>query len=416
MRNAIRKYLGPEGYEVLTATGEEALDVVRRQKVTGMLLDVNLPGTSGIELVPRAHGARAQPRPPHAHRRQRRHHGRAVHAARRHGLPHQADRPRPPRPRGRSARSQRRHTPLEDSRSTAGSRTRCTCASAELRLEQATQERISVATLEALVNALEAKDAYLRGHSARVADLSAGVAAELGRSDEEVEMVRTAGRLHDIGKIGIREEVLNKQGPLTDDEYEHVKQHVLVGCQILAPLVHLGDVISFVRSHHERWDGFGYPDRLDGEAIPLGARIVGAVEIFDALTTSRPYQEECRPRSRSSGCATWSARSSTRRSTARSRRWCTAARRWSSWTTLNGDVSAPCPVIDGDPVEHNKVQGRRIAFLPHPVTWTEVPETLDSLRRQCGRWYRGLSRVPPLCRRSGSSSISVRWWKRAAMF
>jgi HD-GYP domain-containing protein (c-di-GMP phosphodiesterase class II) len=74
-----------------------------------------------------------------------------------------------------------------------------------------------------------------------------------------------------------------------------VKQHVLVGSQILAPLVHLKDVIAFVRSHHERWDGFGYPDRLIGEAIPLGARIIGTVEIYDALTTARPYQEKMPP-------------------------------------------------------------------------------------------------------------------------
>jgi HD-GYP domain-containing protein (c-di-GMP phosphodiesterase class II) len=89
--------------------------------------------------------------------------------------------------------------------------------------------------------------------------------------------------------------VLNKQGPLTDQEYEHVKQHVLVGSQILAPLVHLKDVITYVRSHHERWDGFGYPDRLMGEQIPLGGRIIAAVEIYDALTTSRPYQEKMPP-------------------------------------------------------------------------------------------------------------------------
>jgi HD-GYP domain-containing protein (c-di-GMP phosphodiesterase class II) len=118
------------------------------------------------------------------------------------------------------------------------------------------------------------------------------VAAQLGCTDELIEAIRTAGRLHDIGKIGIREEILNKQGPLTDEEYEHVKQHVVVGSQILAPLVHLKEVITFVRSHHERWDGFGYPDRLAGDTIPLGARVIGAVEIFDALTTSRPYQEK----------------------------------------------------------------------------------------------------------------------------
>ena len=163
------------------------------------------------------------------------------------------------------------------------------------RQEQANQERISVATLDALVNALEAKDPYHRGHSARVADLSASIAAQLGCDDAMVEAVRTAGRLHDIGKIGIREEMLSKQGPLTDQEYEHVKQHVLVGTQILAPLVHLKDVIGYVRSHHERWDGFGYPDRLVGEQIPLGGRIIAAVEIYDALTTSRPYQEKMPP-------------------------------------------------------------------------------------------------------------------------
>ena len=119
-----------------------------------------------------------------------------------------------------------------------------------------------------------------------------------------MEAIRTAGRLHDIGKIGIREEMLNKHGPLTDEEFDHVKQHVRSAVQILAPLVHLGDMISFVRNHHERWDGCGYPDKLKGEAIPLGARIIGAVEIFDALTTSRPYQERCPRRRRSSACAT----------------------------------------------------------------------------------------------------------------
>jgi putative nucleotidyltransferase with HDIG domain len=118
------------------------------------------------------------------------------------------------------------------------------------------------------------------------------VAAEMGLEDEDVESVRTAGRLHDIGKIGIREEVLVKQGPLTDSEYEHVKQHVVVGSQILAPLTHLREVIHYVRSHHERWDGRGYPDGLKGEEIPVGARILAAVEVYDALTTSRPYQEK----------------------------------------------------------------------------------------------------------------------------
>jgi HD-GYP domain-containing protein (c-di-GMP phosphodiesterase class II) len=111
-------------------------------------------------------------------------------------------------------------------------------------------------------------------------------------TDEEVEVIRTAGRLHDIGKIGIREEVLAKQGPLTPAEYEHVKDHVIIGTQILAPLAHLHAAITCMRSHHERWDGQGYPDGLKGEEIPFGARIIAIAEIFDALTTSRPYQEK----------------------------------------------------------------------------------------------------------------------------
>jgi putative nucleotidyltransferase with HDIG domain len=168
---------------------------------------------------------------------------------------------------------------------------------AEVRRERATLERVTIATLEVLVNALEAKDPFSRGHSARVADLSAMIASELQLSDEDIEIIRTAGRLHDIGKIGIREEVLAKQGPLTPAEYEHVKDHVIIGTQILAPLAHLHGAIVCMRSHHERWDGEGYPDRLRGEDIPLGARILGIAEIFE-FTTSRPYQEKMPANSR----------------------------------------------------------------------------------------------------------------------
>jgi ribosomal protein L21 len=158
---------------------------------------------------------------------------------------------------------------------------------AELRSERASLERISVASLEALVNALEAKEPYLRGDSARVADFAAMVAAELGMGDEQVEAIRTGGRLHDIGKIGIREEILNKHGPLTDEEFEHVKAHPVTGSDILAPLTHLGPVIGFVRSHHEQWGGRGYPERLVGEEIPFGARVVSIAGVFDALTSPR---------------------------------------------------------------------------------------------------------------------------------
>lgn len=295
IRNAVRKYLIQQGFEVTVAsTGEEALGVLRRQKITAMILDVNLPGTNGIDLVPRI----LELEPTIALLMLT-----AVNDATTAALCMQRGaldyliKPIDLTHLGRAVNSalQRRQNLLEGQQINQWLKEEVAQRVAERRMEQMTQERISIATLEALVNALEAKDPYLRGHSARVADLSAMVAAQLGCPDEEVETVRTAGRLHDIGKIGIREEVLNKQGPLTDEEYEHVKQHTLVGSQILAPLVHLRDVIAFVRSHHERWDGFGYPDRLAGEAIPLGGRIIGAVEIYDALTTARPYQEKMPP-------------------------------------------------------------------------------------------------------------------------
>ncbi len=295
IRNAVRKFLLQQGYEVLTAkTGEDAVELLRRHKVTGMLLDVNLPGTNGIDLVPRLIQLE-----PHlallmltavndatsaALCMQR---GAMDYLTKPIDLAHLA--------RAIQRALHERRSRLDSQHLTQWLKEAVAVQTAQVQIERQNLERISLATLEALVNALEAKDPYLRGHSARVADMSAMIAAAMHCSDEEIESVRTGGRLHDIGKIGIREDVLAKQGPLTDREFEHIKEHVVVGSQILAPLVHLQHVIAFVRSHHERWDGKGYPDRLAGENIPLGARIIGTVEIYDALTTSRPYQERMDP-------------------------------------------------------------------------------------------------------------------------
>lgn len=150
-------------------------------------------------------------------------------------------------------------------------------------------------TIVGFAHALEESDRYTRGHSERVSMYARIIAVGMRLPEPEIDQVVQAALLHDIGKIGIREDILTKEGPLTTDEYELVKQHVVIGSQILAPLAHLGDVISFVRSHHERWDGQGYPDRLRGEEISLGARVLGSAEIFDALTTARPYQEKMPP-------------------------------------------------------------------------------------------------------------------------
>jgi RNA polymerase sigma factor (sigma-70 family) len=154
--------------------------------------------------------------------------------------------------------------------------------------------RLAVASTllaETLVNAMEAKNAYLRGHSQRVADLAASVAEALGMPPDAVEQVRLAGRLHDIGKIGIREAVLDKPGPLDADEYAHIKTHVRIGLEILSPLTHLGPVLVFIGDHHERPDGLGYPGGVAGEAVSVGGRILAAADMFDALTSRRAYRD-----------------------------------------------------------------------------------------------------------------------------
>ena len=150
---------------------------------------------------------------------------------------------------------------------------------------------ISTELAETLINAMEAKNAYLRGHSQRVADLAASTAEVLQLPPDVVEQVRLAGHLHDIGKIGIREVVLDKPGPLDPDEYAHVKDHVRIGLEILAPMTHLGVVLDFIADHHERPDGSGYPRGIAGEAISLGGRILAAADTFDALTSRRAYRD-----------------------------------------------------------------------------------------------------------------------------
>jgi putative nucleotidyltransferase with HDIG domain len=145
--------------------------------------------------------------------------------------------------------------------------------------------------VEALVNAMEAKSPYLRGHSHRVAALSAALATELGLPDEEIEAIRLAGTLHDVGKIGVREAILDKPGRLTPEEFAHVQQHVSVGLNILAPLQQLVLIMEYIAHHHERRDGSGYPAGLSGDAITLGGRILAAADALDALTSPRAYRQ-----------------------------------------------------------------------------------------------------------------------------
>ena len=152
-------------------------------------------------------------------------------------------------------------------------------------------QEVSLAALTALIRAMEAKDPYLKGHSERVAELGVRMANRLALESHKVEELRAACLLHDIGMIAIRESVVHKNGPLTDDEYRHIQSHVETGAGILRPLPNLGSAADYVQCHHERLDGSGYPGGLSGDQIPVGAQILAAAEIFVSLTESRPHRE-----------------------------------------------------------------------------------------------------------------------------
>lgn len=154
-------------------------------------------------------------------------------------------------------------------------------------------EELFLASIQSLAEALEVKDPYTRGHSIRVSHYSVVIARELALDDAMLRDIELGGHVHDIGKIGVREDVLNKPGKLTDAEYEHIMTHPVVGWRILAPL--LGETpvaLNIVRSHHERYDGRGVPDRLAGENIPFEARIAAVADSFDAMTSDRPYRPD----------------------------------------------------------------------------------------------------------------------------
>ena len=146
-------------------------------------------------------------------------------------------------------------------------------------------------TITALVRAMEEKDSYTSGHSNRVAEFACELGRALGLPDDELEILEWAGLLHDIGKIGIRDEVLSKPGKLTEEEFEHIKTHPVKSFHVLEPIDAFQCILGAARHHHEHYDGGGYPDQLVGEAIPLHARIVQVADVWDALTSTRSYRK-----------------------------------------------------------------------------------------------------------------------------
>jgi putative nucleotidyltransferase with HDIG domain len=146
-------------------------------------------------------------------------------------------------------------------------------------------------TIRALEKALQAKSVYTEGHSRRVAEKAVEVARKMGVDRELVRHIELGALFHDIGKIGIRDDVLNKNGRLTEAEYEHMKLHPIVAEQILSPIEELRPIVDIVKHEHERWDGKGYPDGLSGTQIPLGARLIAIADAWDSMVYDRVYRK-----------------------------------------------------------------------------------------------------------------------------
>jgi putative two-component system response regulator len=297
IRLALRKFLRSRGFEVeIAGSGEAAVRLLDEHSFTLMLCDVRMPGMTGVELVPKvlekdpdiaiimltavndaatatevlSSGATDYLMKP-------------VELA---DLQQALDRA-----------LTKRAGFIEQRRVEKLIREEVALRTAELEREKESLRLMTVSIAETLINAMEAKDVYLRGHSQRVGKLAGEIAEELALDPLMCDEIRLAGRLHDVGKIGIREAILNKPDALTAEEFEHVKAHVKIGMDILAPLPHIKNSLSYLEHHHEKWSGGGYPAGIKGDAITLGGRILSAADTYDALTSKRAYRDPLPPES-----------------------------------------------------------------------------------------------------------------------
>lgn len=295
IRRALTRFLRSQGYKVEPASsGIEALSLLSSGGYSLMLCDVRMPGMTGVELVPKAlkiehdlaivmltavndavtatevlsNGATDYLTKPVELSDLRNAVERAL---------------------------EKREESLEQQRLEKLIRLEVAQRTRELEQEKESLRRLTVSIAETLINAMEAKDVYLRGHSQRVSEMAGLIACELGLEEPMCDDIRLAGRLHDVGKIGIRESILNKPDALTAEEFEHIKDHVRIGVEILAPLFHIGPALRYLRDHHEQWNGSGYPAGLREEEISLGGRILSAADTFDALTSKRAYRDPLEP-------------------------------------------------------------------------------------------------------------------------
>ena len=263
----LEAFLSPQSYDILKATdGEQALAIVQRQEVDLIHLDVMMPGLNGFEVCRRLKSQE---------------HTRLIPVVLITALD------------DLDSRVKGMESGADDfiskpvNRIEILARTKSLIKNKKLNNSLTNIENV----LFSLANAVEAKDRYTQGHTTRVAHLAITLGERMGLEEKEVEALRIGGMLHDIGKIGIPENILNKPGPLDDREWELMKQHSDIGHKICRPLGKtLGLALEVIRHHHEKLDRSGYPDGLAAQRIPLVARIMAVVDIYDALITERPYR------------------------------------------------------------------------------------------------------------------------------
>ena len=276
VRIMLQDGLAMEGYEVLTAEdGRKALEVISATSLDLILSDVYMPEMSGLELCKILHGNPLYAQIPFvvmstendaANMRQMMQYGAAAFIIKPFNI--------------------------EQLIMTLN---KIVSYEFQLLLKEkdrlAGEQKLLIAGITGLVQALEARDKYTRGHSERVSLILAGLVKHSGGTPYDVERAQIAGRLHDIGKIGIRDDVLLKTGRLSFDEFEHIQQHPYIGSSIITTIPSIADILPVVISHHERMDGNGYPQGLKGLAIPLWARMTAVADTYDALTSDRPYRK-----------------------------------------------------------------------------------------------------------------------------